>query len=143
MFGHVLMGGAETYLTGHPAGAQIFYLTALGTTGVEQATGGGAVTARYVVLRLTGAVTPVRIDAFNARTEGSGALLSWHAVSEFQNLGYNVYRRDLSGADDTWNRVNANLIPGTAHERRRQDLSPVRLARCGKALANTNSKRSI
>ncbi|HLX60816.1 MAG TPA: autotransporter-associated beta strand repeat-containing protein, partial [Planctomycetota bacterium] len=39
-------------------------------------------------------VTPVKVQDFAAASEGSGALLSWHAVSEYQNLGFNVYRRN-------------------------------------------------
>ncbi|HLX62940.1 MAG TPA: kelch repeat-containing protein [Planctomycetota bacterium] len=68
-------------------------------------------------------VTPVRLDSFAARTEGTGVLLSWNAISEFQNAGFNVYRRSLSAPQDEprpqgsghdWTRVNAALIAGRA-----------------------------
>ena len=54
--------------------------------------------------------TPVTLDAFLARADGAGVLVEWHVVSEFQNLGFNVYKRSI-GADD-WSKVNASLIQG-------------------------------
>ncbi len=69
--------------------------------------------ASKVVLRLGDAnttVTPVRIGRFTAEAQGAGVLLSWDVISEFQNLGFNVYRR--SGETDAWTRVNRTLIAG-------------------------------
>ncbi|HLX62872.1 MAG TPA: C25 family cysteine peptidase [Planctomycetota bacterium] len=64
-------------------------------------------------------VTPVTVDAFNARPEGAGVLVSWLSVSEYQNAGFNVYRRNAgfqpAGSRRSiggWTRVNSALIPG-------------------------------
>jgi hypothetical protein len=62
-----------------------------------------------LVLAFGASVTPVTVDEFTARPEGAGVLAQWHATSEFENLGFNVYRRDFGG---TWAKVNAALIPG-------------------------------
>ena len=64
----------------------------------------------YVVAKFGGAVTPVTVDRFTARADGSGVLLDWHATSEFQNLGFNVFRRGLGQQD--WSKVNTGLLPG-------------------------------
>lgn len=40
-------------------------------------------------------VTPVTVDGFTAQTEGAGVRLDWHCVSEFQNAGFNIYRRAI------------------------------------------------
>ena len=37
-------------------------------------------------------------------------LLSWNCISEYQNAGFNLYRRVLHGGD--WAQVNRALIPG-------------------------------
>src|SRR5579862_4934711 len=55
-------------------------------------------------------VTPVTVNAFTAQTEAAGVWLDWHCVSEFQNAGFNIYRRALVG--DVWTRVNPALIAG-------------------------------
>ncbi len=85
--------------------------------------------ANRVQLAPVGSVTPVTVDAFTAKVEGAGVLLEWNCVSEFQNAGFNVYRRDvqwgrhscLPGMADTnvcptfdsgWTRVNPALIAG-------------------------------
>ncbi len=56
-------------------------------------------------------VTPVTIDSFTARAEGAGTLLTWDAVSEFQNQGFNIYRRAVSDGSE-WAKVNSAMIPG-------------------------------
>ena len=53
-------------------------------------------------------VTPVKLDAFTATSEGFGTLLSWHSVSEYQNAGYTLYRRAIG--EDAWTSVNKTLI---------------------------------
>ncbi|HLX62975.1 MAG TPA: C25 family cysteine peptidase [Planctomycetota bacterium] len=81
--------------------------------------------ANAVTIKLTGAVTPVTLEDFAAKTEGAGILLSWSAVSEFQNAGFNLFRRavqaprtSVSGQPEPrtsvrgWTRVNSSLIPG-------------------------------
>ena len=110
------------FTTGTIGGAQIKYLTGIGGSVLASQNindGSAAVPATFsggavVVLRLSGAVTPVTIDAFSVRRDGAGMLLDWHAASEFQNLGFNVYRRSV-GTDDVWNRVNAALRSETAY----------------------------
>jgi len=43
----------------------------------------------------------------SANPQGSGVQLEWNAVSEFQNVGFNVYR---SSDSNIWTRVNSALI---------------------------------
>ncbi len=78
---------------------------------------GGAYTSIY--LRFDGSVTPVTVGSFAARSEGAGAVLEWNAVSEYQNAGFNVYRREVRGQESgvrgqasEWTRVNSALIGG-------------------------------
>ncbi len=66
--------------------------------------------SKQVIVNVGGNVTPVTIERFDARLDGAGVALIWNAVSEFQNAGFNVYRRDLRAND--WTRVNAALIAG-------------------------------
>lgn len=67
--------------------------------------------ADTIVVRTTNAnVTPVTIDTFTAQLSGAGVLLEWNAVSEFQNAGFDLFRR-AEGAQN-WERVNPALIPG-------------------------------
>ncbi|HLX63332.1 MAG TPA: C25 family cysteine peptidase [Planctomycetota bacterium] len=84
--------------------------------------------ADTVALKLNAAVTPATLDGFAARAAGAGVLLSWTALSEYQNAGFNVYRRVCSpafrgkdadealppkgGTTNGWTRVNAALIAG-------------------------------
>ncbi len=63
-----------------------------------------------VVAFLNNNVTPVTIVDFNALPEGAGVRLAWNALSEFQNAGFNIYRRDVDAAN--WTRINDTLIPG-------------------------------
>ncbi|HLX63441.1 MAG TPA: autotransporter-associated beta strand repeat-containing protein [Planctomycetota bacterium] len=82
-----------------------------------------AVNQLVVKFKSTG-VTPVRISSFNAIADGTGVLLEWKAASEFQNLGFNLYRRpaeprtSVSGQPEPrpqgsgWTRINPALIPG-------------------------------
>ena len=55
-------------------------------------------------------ITPVRLAEFAARRDGAGVLIEWNALSEIQNVGFNLYRRDARSAE--WTRVNASLIAG-------------------------------
>ncbi|MEI6235299.1 MAG: C25 family cysteine peptidase [Planctomycetota bacterium] len=64
-----------------------------------------------------GAVTPITIASFAATQEGAGVQLAWHCVSEYQNVGFNVYRREIQesrvrGQESDWMRVNPALIAG-------------------------------
>ncbi len=38
------------------------------------------------------------VEAFAAKVEGAGVLVTWNCVSEFQNAGFNVYRREMTSA---------------------------------------------
>ncbi|MEI6234807.1 MAG: autotransporter-associated beta strand repeat-containing protein, partial [Planctomycetota bacterium] len=69
----------------------------------------GAKTQVYIRM-LNPTVTPVKIDAFKAKADGVGVHVTWSAISEFQNAGFNVYRRPVGETD--WARVNSALIPG-------------------------------
>ncbi len=53
--------------------------------------------------------TAVTIEEFSASAEGAGVTLTWTALSEIQNLGFNLYRR-ADGQE--WVRVNSALISG-------------------------------
>ncbi len=66
--------------------------------------------ASQVQLTLGSGVTPVTVDSFTARARGSGVLLEWACVSEFQNVGFNLYRQEADGEE--WTRVNPALIGG-------------------------------
>jgi len=63
-----------------------------------------------IYVRLTGNVTPVTVDSFNATVSGAGVQLDWNCVSEFQNAGFNVYRRNVGLTE--WTKVNPALIAG-------------------------------
>ncbi len=70
-----------------------------------------------VVVSFNGGVTPVKIEGFKADVQGAGVLVSWKAISEFQNAGFNVYRREMQesavrGQGSEWVRVNSALIAG-------------------------------
>src|SRR6185295_7228430 len=67
--------------------------------------------ANRVQLVINGAVTPVRISEFNATQRGAGVDLEWTCTSEFQNAGFNLYRRGVLG-NGSWSRVNPALIAG-------------------------------
>ncbi len=67
-------------------------------------------TANAVTVTITGSVTPVTIGAFEAKAEGAGVLVKWECVSEFQNVGFHVYRRVLG--ENFWERINEAMIPG-------------------------------
>ncbi len=56
-------------------------------------------------------VTPVKIDALEARAQGAGVRVAWTAVSEFKNAGFNILRRDVN-APSEWVKVNDALIAG-------------------------------
>ena len=64
-----------------------------------------------IVIRPAGAaVTPATLEGFTAKAEGAGVLLEWNAISEYQNAGFNAYRRAMNATD--WARVNSALIAG-------------------------------
>ena len=65
--------------------------------------------------------TPVKLDGLSANADGAGVLLSWNAISELQNAGFNLYRRKVERSSrsvqmeelhSTWTRVNPALIAG-------------------------------
>src|SRR4029079_14382658 len=67
--------------------------------------------ADTVLIRPTaGNVTPVTIQDFAVARDGAGVVASWTSVSEFQNAGFNLYRRGLESG--TWTKVNPALIAG-------------------------------
>ncbi|HLX63306.1 MAG TPA: C25 family cysteine peptidase [Planctomycetota bacterium] len=74
--------------------------------------------ASAVTVTLTGGVTPVKIGSFGAKACGAGVMVEWECLSEFQNLGFNVYRRNSkfknqnSKLANGWTRVNSSLIAG-------------------------------
>ncbi|MEI6234686.1 MAG: C25 family cysteine peptidase [Planctomycetota bacterium] len=72
---------------------------------------GGSVTANQIILKFEStSVSPVKIADFAAKAEGAGVNLSWTCVSEYQNAGFNIYRRALESAE--WVKVNPTLIAG-------------------------------
>ena len=72
--------------------------------------GAGNTVADTVLIVPTGSVTPVKLESFAAMADGAGAFISWNAISEFQNAGFNLYRRLLG--EGTWTRINPTLIAG-------------------------------
>src|SRR5579862_8005041 len=119
--GASILGSSPTfqvhYFNGGPGGIEV---TDGGLAGGTLKDSSNTITpADTVVLTYKGgAVTPVKLDGFAAKREGAGVLVSWNAVSEFQNVGFNVYRRNSkfkiqdSKLTDVWKRVNATLIAG-------------------------------
>ena len=74
-------------------------------------TGALPANVRQIVIKfLNTQVTPVKVDSFTASPEGAGVKLAWNCVSEYQNAGFNVYRRAVDGGN--WSKVNAALIAG-------------------------------
>ncbi|MCY3021776.1 MAG: C25 family cysteine peptidase [Planctomycetota bacterium] len=57
-------------------------------------------------------VTPITVDSFAARGEGTGVLVEWNTVSEYRNVGFNVWRREVGQTDKAWVKVNPSLIAG-------------------------------
>ncbi len=113
--------------TGPSTGVSLLYVdntyAGSGATGIvaTQPPSGQASPATFaanrVVVRLNGNVTPVTIDSFTAKSEGAGVALEWHCASEFQNVGFNIYRRTIQesgvrGQESKWSKVNSALIPG-------------------------------
>ncbi|MEI6233951.1 MAG: autotransporter-associated beta strand repeat-containing protein, partial [Planctomycetota bacterium] len=68
------------------------------------------VTSKQVLLSIDGSVTPVKVSDFAAQSEGAGINVSWTAVSEYQNAGFNLYRRAVESSE--WVKVNPALIAG-------------------------------
>ncbi len=67
-------------------------------------------TTNSIKVKITGSVTPVTIDSFTAQAKGAGVLLDWNCISEYQNAGFNLYRRSIGSPD--WERINPALIAG-------------------------------
>ncbi len=63
-----------------------------------------------ITVQVLGGVTPVTVGSFSARSEASGVTLKWQSISEYQNAGFNVYRRTAEST--SWTRVNSALIAG-------------------------------
>ncbi len=92
-----------------PAGMTLVYR--LDGNPIGQAAPDAGHLANQVVVHTTGgAVSPVTVDSFAVRAEGSGVLISWNCVSEYQNAGFNVYRRAVESSE--WAKVNPALIAG-------------------------------
>ena len=106
---------------GNPQPVSVVYLA--GAVEVEPA----ITPADTIALKLNAAVTPVTIDAFTASRDGAGVLLTWTALSEYHNAGFNIYRRCAERSScsvqpgtteteperrSTWTSVNPVLIPG-------------------------------
>src|SRR5205085_408135 len=53
-------------------------------------------TVKQIVLDLGATVTPVKLEGFAATAQGIGTMIEWTAISEFQNLGFNLYRRAMN-----------------------------------------------
>ncbi|HLX61050.1 MAG TPA: C25 family cysteine peptidase [Planctomycetota bacterium] len=108
------------------SGLQVNYVDSTNTVQASQAipsngqfvTGGNPINpVNRLILNLNGAVTPVTVDAFSVRAEGAGTLIEWRLASEFQNAGFNVYRRAINeprpqGSGNGWTRINPTLIAG-------------------------------
>ncbi len=99
-----------------PAGWAVKY-TFNGSAPFATFGGGNPTAADTVVLVPTNAaVTPVTLESFSATREGFGTLLAWRTISEYQNAGFNVYRRTQESGDGSqesgWTRVNPALIAG-------------------------------
>ncbi|MCZ7591066.1 MAG: carboxypeptidase regulatory-like domain-containing protein [Kiritimatiellae bacterium] len=54
--------------------------------------------------------TPITLKSFEATREGDDVRLDWETVSEFENIGYHLYRSE--SADGPRTRLNGDLIPG-------------------------------
>lgn len=100
-FGTVTVNGAAP-----PVGVTVTYQNHLNAN----VTPAVATPANRVSVTVSGAVTPVTIDSFSVSAQGAGALLEWNCVSEFQNAGFNVYRRAVNGSE--WSKINPALIAG-------------------------------
>lgn len=114
-FGQVLFGPGTNYGDGK---IDIIYNDTTNTTSdpnpnVNPTLGASFLGNGYnqVIVRFNSAsVTPVKIADFKAEARGAGALIAWNAVSEYQNAGFNIYRRAIEGS--AWMRVNPALISG-------------------------------
>ena len=71
----------------------------------------GANSYNRVFVRFNNSVTPITVDAFSAAQEGAGVVLEWKLISEYQNAGFNIWRREVSD-ENSWTKVNSTLIPG-------------------------------
>ncbi len=104
--GNQIIGGFGAMQLGS-SGVSAQYLDASGALIASPST---LTPANRVQLVPTGAVSPVTVDAFTANASGAGVALEWTAVSEYQNAGFNLYRRPQNSTE--WSRVNPALIAG-------------------------------
>ncbi|HLX61924.1 MAG TPA: autotransporter-associated beta strand repeat-containing protein, partial [Planctomycetota bacterium] len=115
----------STYIAGKPFpnGTIIHYMDTTGATDIATySTSGtllsgvyGAGVQSIFVQFPSAGVTPVKLDSFTAQPAPGGVTLSWLAVSEFQNAGYNLYRRPIQEPrpqGSGWTQVNPTLIAG-------------------------------
>ncbi len=54
------------------------------------------------------AASPVEITQFNALFKTNHVALSWNTTNEYQNRGFNIYRRS---SNDTFTKINSTIIP--------------------------------
>jgi len=54
---------------------------------------------------------PVELASFTATSDYGRVTLDWATASELNNLGFNIYRRDLENLDD-WEMINEDMIDG-------------------------------
>ncbi len=90
----------------------VIYKDATGAVIATDPSGGTlASSAAQIVLQFNAtSVTPVTVGAFSANASGMGVRVSWNSISEYQNAGFNIYRRVLNGGE--WTKVNPALIAG-------------------------------
>ncbi len=65
---------------------------------------------RVLIVAKTSSVAPVKLADFKSGVRGAGVMLSWKAVCEYKNAGFNLYRQEAGASE--WTRVNAALIAG-------------------------------
>jgi uncharacterized repeat protein (TIGR01451 family)/fimbrial isopeptide formation D2 family protein len=86
-----------------------YALATLGNATQLDAYDGNQAAAPMPVYRVTGAAA-VQLLAFAGEAKADGVLLTWQTGTEWQNLGYNLYRRE--GATDEAAKINAEMIGG-------------------------------
>lgn len=65
-----------------------------------------------IFVRFNNSVTLARVESFTARAEGAGTVLEWNMMAEYQNAGFNIWRRDAGNSSSAWTKVNTTLIAG-------------------------------
>ncbi len=107
-----------------PQGTSVVY-----RNGAATVTPSVATPADRVVFALNGsAVTPINVDSFSARREGAGVVVEWTCVSEFQNAGFNLFRRYVNKGIGPWTHGEHEFDSGAHHGRRSAHVSDRRLA---------------